>query len=773
MLMPVMAAKQRLGEILIEARVISEDQLEDALYLQQENHKLLGQILVEMNWATEQQVCQAVAKTLNLAYANVDHALISREIVQLLAESFATRQNVLPLFIQDKNVYLATEHALEHDLVRQIETHTGLRVKLLIAPPIQLQQAVHSHYALEPYMSLLLTHLTSEEPVLVEQPAVGSDTPDFSGEFLRFVKYLVAHATTHRASMISLTISSEHAFMQYMIDGVLTDDILLPTWLASRLLSTLKAIAGFQAAGRYTPQNGSFQVTYKQHTIDLLIANQFSECDEILNIRIRDPKTALSHVNRLGLSSDQQRLCRTILHQPQGWILVTGPAGCGATTTLYALLNAINGGRKTIATLENPVEYKLEGIEQFQVNPGVESAFNKALESLLSQHPDVMLIGEIRDTEVATLSAQAAASGTLVLSPLHTSDVVSAIYRLLSLGVSPDVLGSALLLVIAQRLVRRICPQCKTRHIPTDEEVHFLEMAGVQASGLSCHRGEGCATCNYTGYYGQTGIYEIFLPNERIRAKIGKQPPKQELRDLISETGMESLVADGVRKIRQGITTIEEVARVCPVPDEEADDTIQCPSCGEIALETDLICPSCQYRLSTPCEQCGAELEQRWNTCPFCGAQQQHRSDEISSLILQLVHETDQTSEPSHPIRIVVAESDNPTRSMVASILKRQGYDVFTAVHGEEALRMARLKHPALLILAHDLPKLNGFEVCNLLRSNIDTMFLPVLMLTKKNSLEEHLQGLACGVNHYLHTPFEPEDVLTHVDFILHQLYQR
>ncbi len=772
-----MPQKKRLGEILIEAGIINEEQLERALHLQQENRKLLGQILVEMGWVAEQEVCRAVAKVLNIDYVSVDNALVSQEVVQLIPEALAAKYNVLPLFIQDKNLYLAMENALDSDIMQQIETSTGMHVKSLIAPPIQLQKAVRRHYNIDEYLGSMLENAKGEEMVSVEVSEDSIETGEVrkiseENQIVRFVNLIIANGIRERASSIHIEPMSKYVTMWYKIDGMLTGGISIPKWVQSSLISTIKGISGMGIAEHRAFQDGGFTVRYAQRKINLYVSTLVAGFGENIIIRILDRKMAFHHLNRLGLSPEHQSICRMMIHQPQGWIVVTGPPGCGKTTTLYALLNAMKGGTKKIVTLENPVEYELEGIDQFQINPRVEQAFSRGLRSLLSQKPNVIFVGEIRDAETAILVLQALEAGYLVLSPLHASDVVSTVRRLFHLGISPDLVASNLLVVIAQRLVRRICPECKTKHVPTDQELQSIGIHNGHIPPFACYKGGGCKTCKYTGYLGQTGIYEIFAPNDRLRREIMRCPTKRTLKQLAIEAGMETMLEDGIKKIRHGITTVEEVARVCPVEPDKPEGTIRCPGCGKDIMETENICPFCRSRLYELCEQCGAELEQEWLVCPFCEAQKWNVSEADLSLL-----QKPQIPIPSNiqqkNIRIVVAESDESTRKMVTSLLDRQGYEVFTAVNGEDVLEKIRIKLPDLILLDPNIPKRDGFSVCKAIRSGVRTMFIPVVMLTKQNSIEEKVRGLSLGANEYITKPFEPDALLARIEFVLHHLYQR
>jgi len=319
-------------------------------------------------------------------------------------------------------------------------------------------------------------------------------------------------------------------------------------------------------------------------------------------------------INHMGFSQQHLESYRKLIHQPQGLIFVTGPTGSGKTTTLYASLNAIRSdATRNIVTIEDPIEYQLQGIKQIQVDPDAGLTFNSVLSLINDQYypgHTAILVGKLQDVDTAKIGIQISETGHLVLSPLHTHDAVSVVNHLFDFGISPDLVASELLAVIAQRLVRKVCPVCKKPYKPDAQELLSIGIPDDQRPTLICYRGVGCTNCDNTGYSGQVGLYELFEPNEQLRNEIAKRLAKHVLKNLAIGTGMKTLLEDGIEKIHQGLTTIEEVARVC---------CIECPGCGKAIPETENICPFCQYRLHEICGQCGAILEIEWQLCPFCG----------------------------------------------------------------------------------------------------------------------------------------------------------
>lgn len=775
-----MAQRKRLGEILVEACIISQEQLDEALRLQESQNRLIGQILVDMGWVSEYEVCRAVAEILNIKYVDVEGALISQEVVQLAPEGLAAKRNILPLFIQDKTLYLAMENPLDVDVIQRIEFRTGMQVRPLIAPPSQLRETVRKHYNVDEYIGSMLGNVVEENAVSVEaETEVSEDFVDISkvkkisegSQVVRLVNLIISEGVKRRASDIHIEPTAKHGNVRYRIDGMLTKGIQVPNWLQLPLVSRIKVISGMDIAERRKPQDGRIRVRYAQRKIDLRVSTLLTNFGEKVVIRILDSKTSSHDLTRLGISAEHLKLYRTLISQPQGWVLVTGPTGSGKTTTLYASLNTMKDVTKNIVTVEDPIEYQLEGINQVQVNPKAGLTFASGLRSILRQDPNVILVGEIRDAETAGIAMQASETGHLVLSTLHTNDSISTVNRLFNLGISPDLVAANLLVVVAQRLVRRICPKCKTEYVPDVQELQSIGIYNGQRSPFVAYKGSGCRTCKQTGYYGQIGIYELFAPNDRLRNEIAKRPTKQVLKQLATEAGMKTMLQDGIEKVRQGITTIEEVARVCYVEPDESVRTIECPECGKTLTENEDICTFCQSHLNKICGQCGAKLEDTWQLCPFCGTQTPKEP------------ETDRQAVPTSPtpiqfdmqkreIRIVAADDEPPIRDMVKHLLETNGYQVISAVDGDDALKKIRSELPDMVILDVMMPKRDGFSVCKAVRSSMETMFIPIVMLTGQDSIEEKLQGLSLGADDYITKPFNADELLARIETVLRRSYQ-
>jgi len=775
-----MAKRRRLGEALVDACIISTEQLQQALDVQRKKPALIGQILVNMGWVSEEEVCRALGELLNIEFVDVDGALISQEVVQLASEELASKRNILPLFVQNRVLFVAMENPLDVEIIQRLEFSTGMQVKPLIAPPSQLRQMVKKHYNVDEYLGQVLENVTEKEGVNVEHEEdadtergvdVGEIRKASEGsQIVRLANMVIADGIKKRASDIHLEPSDKYLNVRYRIDGLLSKGMRIPKWLQLPLTSRIKVIAGLDIAEHRKPQDGRIRVNFSQRKIDLRVSTLLTHFGEKIVIRILDKSISVRELPQLGMSTRQLHLYRAMLRQPQGWILVTGPTGCGKTTTLYASLNAVKDGSKNIVTVEDPIEYQLEGINQTPVNPKGGVTFAKGLRAILRQDPNIILVGEIRDAETADIAMQAAETGHLVLSTLHTNDAISTVNRLFSLGVSPDLVAANLLIVIAQRLVRKICPQCKVQYPPSYEELERLGLYAPEHAGMICHKGRGCALCNQTGYYGQTAIYELLIQNEKLRDAIAQRASKLALKRLARAAGMTTMLEDGLEKVRSGLTTLEEIARVCPVDAEEMRHILQCPQCGHLITASDEACPECQHALRCVCQQCQAVLNSGWNFCPFCGtraAETGGKTESTSSEAQDTLSVV--TSEQRRSLRILVAEDEDPVRQIVSVMLNHHGFQVIEAVDGDEALEKIRAELPDLVLLDIDMPKQNGLAVCKAVRSAVETMFIPVIMLTAHDSLEEKTRGLACGADEYITKPFDAEQLLAEIEAVLHR----
>jgi len=392
----------------------------------------------------------------------------------------------------------------------------------------------------------------------------------------------------------------------------------LPKWVQGSVASSIKLMAKMDIAERRISQDGRIKVRLGEKTLDLRISTLPTQYGETVVMRVLDPKAAMIRLNNIGLQKLDWESTIDMIERPQGVVLITGPTGCGKTSTLYGMIEHIKGEEINIITIEDPIEYELNGVNQVNVNEKTGLTFAYTLRSVLRQDPDVILVGEMRDSETALIALQASLTGHLVFSTLHTNDAVSSIIRLKHLGIPPYLIASSLNGIVAQRLVRKICLQSKEEYPPTTDELKRLGIMGEGNQKL--YRGHGCKSCNGSGYTGRVGIFEVLVLNNKIRDMIAADASEQDLSKTLAEAGMTSMQMDGIRKVAAGITTLEELNRVVYLAKEDKELTGVCPSCLQpIRVDSD-VCPHCDHLIKKSCPSCGKARQPEWIICPFCAA---------------------------------------------------------------------------------------------------------------------------------------------------------
>ncbi|MBA4394606.1 MAG: secretion system protein E, partial [Desulfobacca sp.] len=433
---------------------------------------------------------------------------------------------------------------------------------------------------------------------------------------IRMQNMIIDEALKNGVSDIHIEPRAKYVQIRNRIDGWLMDTIQVPKWMQESLLSRLKILANMDISEKRLPQDASFSVKKDKEVIDLRVSTLPTKYGEKIVLRILDKGRSLLSLDELGLYPKQKTLIRSLIEKPQGLILIVGPTGSGKTTTLYSMINTINIEDLNVVTIEDPIEYELEGINQVQINEKAGLTFASTLRSVLRQDPDVILVGEIRDQETAAIAFRAAFTGHLVLSTLHTNDTVSTITRLIDIGIEPYIIASTLLAVISQRLLRRNCPHCREPYTPTAEALSKFPNTKTQKSSVGFSRGKGCSFCNFKGYQGREGFYEVMTINSKIREAITQKASEQTLRKLAVEQGMIPLINEGFRRANKGLVSLEEVIRVIATTQESLTS---CSNCGESVDPDFLVCPYCRTGLSRRCSYCSRSLQSDWTICPYCG----------------------------------------------------------------------------------------------------------------------------------------------------------
>ncbi|MGE4547192.1 MAG: type IV-A pilus assembly ATPase PilB [Desulfurella sp.] len=550
-----------IGQLLLNNQKITQEQLKQAIQEQEKTNKRLGEILKEHDLITDEDIADVLSKQFNLKRIVLSNVLIDRSVVSIIKEEVARERLILPFAKTDNELHIAVVDPTENTyLIDEIRFTTGIKkVILYITTPQDITNAINTSYTiynkLEEFVKNLPQTQTIEEVKEESQSIIQENDPPL----IKLVNSIIENAITSRASDIHIEPFENLVKVRYRIDGKNIEIMKLPKQFAPSIVSRIKIMSHLDIAEKRLPQDGRIKLKMLNKEIDLRVSSIPVAFGEKCVMRILDSSSIKVNLNDLGFEPEDLEKYIKAVKSPHGIILVTGPTGSGKSTTLYATLNLLNNTSVNILTAEDPIEYNLEGINQLQVNDEIGLTFAKALRSFLRQDPDIIMVGEIRDAETADIAIRAALTGHLVLSTLHTNDAPSAVARLIDMGVAPYLLASSLRLILAQRLVRKICDSCKIAYNPEPELIKSL---GLERKDAVFYRGKGCPACNNTGYKGRVAIYETMPINEQIRKAIIALSPTDKIRDIAIKEGMQTLRQSGIKKVLDGITTIEEVLEV-------------------------------------------------------------------------------------------------------------------------------------------------------------------------------------------------------------------
>ncbi|MEK5036015.1 ATPase, T2SS/T4P/T4SS family [Paenibacillus sp. FSL R7-0302] len=545
--------KKRLGDLLVENGIISEEQLQEALVDQRKTKRKLGDLLISQGYITEQQLIEVLEFQLGIPHVSLHKYHIDPAITQIIPESMAKRYQVLPFLKEGGKLMVAMADPLDYFAIEDLRMSTGFRIEPAISTRDELQRAIARHYGMRDSMNQMLIELPTQEEI-TETEITDEDSP-----IVRLVNQMIQQAVQLRASDIHVDPGENNLLIRYRIDGSLRTERLIPKQMQGFITARLKIMARLNIAERRLPQDGRIKMQFDYKMIDIRVSSLPTMHGEKIVLRLLDLSTGIKAVDTLGFSEGNAAAFKEMIGRPYGIMLITGPTGSGKTTTLYSALSQLNQETVNIITVEDPVEYQLEGINQVHVNPAIGLTFAAGLRSILRQDPNIVMVGEIRDTETAEIAVRASLTGHLVLSTLHTNDAVSSISRLRDMGVEPYLIASSLIGVVAQRLVRRICTDCKETYKPSQQEAIMLERYGLRTDIL--HRGSGCGSCNSTGYRGRLAIHEVLTIDDHMRQLVTDSASVEELRSAAKVRGLVQLMEDGLLKVSQGMTTLQEVLR--------------------------------------------------------------------------------------------------------------------------------------------------------------------------------------------------------------------
>jgi type II secretory ATPase GspE/PulE/Tfp pilus assembly ATPase PilB-like protein/CheY-like chemotaxis protein len=692
---------------------------------------------VKARLTTDDEIVKALASRFRLKVA--DLSLATAAARDIVPESLAHRYRVMPLSVSESTLDIATADPNDLDCERTLAFATGRTVRMQVAPPRALAEKIEEAYRPESAVDKILESVTGNyevDTIDEDEDVSESDllSPDRAAQrpVIRLVDHILAEAIASRASDIHLEPEEGGVAVRYRIDGVLRQVMTLPRPAGLPLVSRIKVMAQMDIADRMRPQDGRARVSVEGVRVDLRISTLPASHGEKVVIRILDSRSTVLSIDGLGLLPEEVERIEHLVGLREGIVLVTGPTGSGKTTTLYSALKAIQERSVNIVTVEDPVEYKMPGIVQVQTNEKAGLTFASALRSILRQDPDVILVGEIRDRETATIAVQASLTGHLVLSTLHTIDAGSSIARLVDIGIEPYKLAAALKGVVAQRLLRRLCVHCrKVSSEPVPPRLHrWIPADTVLYSPV------GCSECAKTGYYGRMAVVEVLLVDEDVDQAIAANESADRITEVARANGMRTLWDSGITHVRDGQTSLEEVLRVLEPPLETATRRPSPSRRKERRSVTSSV------RTETPAAPMRAEATRV--ATPI-----------IPDAALQLVDDFADDTTPMQST-VLLVEDEEALRLVLKDLLTREGFTVLEAADGIAALDQVDRGAPDIVVLDLNLPRLDGYGVLSRLRAREQTAQLPVIVLTAKADEDNEVRVLEIGATDFLTKPFRP-----------------
>jgi len=720
--------RKKLGECLMEAGLIDEKTLAKALEIQKVRKKKIGQILIDMGVADDEEIAKALATQLMIPFLRLGKTEIPQEIISLVPAEVAENYLLIPVKRTEKGLLVAMVNPLDLYALDDVRFLTQMTIDIAIASQGDILQAIERYYPKRDLERDFDSELGIDRGIEVIPPVKKEekDVDDLMKlterpPVVRFTNALLADAIRLKASDIHIEPQRSAVIIRYRIDGIMREIMKTDKHVHASLVSRIKVISNMDISIRRKPQDGRSQVRFRDKSYDLRVSTIPTSYGEKVTIRILDQSRSGMRLEELGISDRALRDFMEVMSRPQGIILVTGPTGSGKSSTLYACLNRLNSPSVNIITVEDPVEFDISGINQVQINPQAGITFAAGLRSILRQDPDIVMVGEIRDTETASIAFQAGQTGHLVLSTLHTNDAPSAVTRLLDLGVEAFLISASLVAVVGQRLVRRMCQECKVPD-PLSPQIlkQLLPYIGTDKKA-TFWKGAGCEDCQYTGYSGRLGLFEILMVTPSLREIIAPKVSALTLRKAAESEGFQSMSMDGIRKALQGLTTIEEALRVAPPEAEESTrlPIVESPTLEEIEPE------------APPPEE---------------------PSTSVASV---------------RPQKILVADDNEIMVKILRNILESENYHVITAEDGLEALRLALQERPDLVVTDLLMPEMDGITLIKKLKSQLITRYIPIMMLTAKDEVDSEVRGIDAGADDYLTKPVNPKRLLARVSRLL------
>jgi type IV pilus assembly protein PilB len=724
------------GELLIRSGVIDSSGLNRAQEIHSKTGVSLGKALADLGLASEDAVATAIAQGLQLECLSAELPEIAAEIGVLLPANFCRKHLVVPLSLKGNSLRLAMADPLDYSAIQDVMFRTSKQVVPVVATQLSIGILLNrvpseSIEGQETYENL--TGAIPEGEVIpaedmeevVDAAKLAKDTK--LAPVIRLVNLMLSGAAKAGASDIHVEPKERNLLVRQRVDGLLQDVFKIPKHLQDATISRLKIISGMDISDRRRPQDGRSQLRFEGKRIDLRVSTLPTQFGEKVVIRLLDQRRAVTPMDKIDLTLENLRILQLLLLRPQGMILVTGPTGSGKSSTLYTALNWVKSPTTNIITVEDPIEYQLDGVNQVQINTKAGVTFAKGLRSILRQDPNIILVGEIRDQETAGIALEAAQTGHLLLSTLHTNDAPATVSRLFDLGIEPFLVASALIGILAQRLVQRNCPFCAVPQLPGADALKKFggfERLPPDAKWLA---GRGCEKCMQSGFKGRLAVHELLQVNDELRALITARAPEHELRRAARAAGMRTLIEDAFAKAAQGLTTLEAILQVVSPDDETA------PAVGVV-----------------PASETPREIELERETGNTVGS--------AGNAVAERVGDKE---------RILIVEDNRTITSVVKYFLELEGFEVLLAEDGLVGLKTAKRERPNAIVTDVNMPGMDGIAMVKALRADPLTRDVAILMLTSEDSLDSETRALSAGADDYILKPVEPRRLAARVKALL------
>lgn len=689
-------------DALVKEGFLTREQVNDARDKQAGAKKPIHELLVEMGFLSEDDLIAVSSRVFGMPVSNLDEEKIDSSILKLISYDKARRYGVFPLRQTEDVLFLAMSDPRNIIALDDLELLTKLKIKPVLCTKSDINRYIEKYYYLNDALYDLLKNVADNPEVeMTETGSKGYDLKsaiDEHSPIIRLVNLILSDSVKMRASDIHIEPQEKSVDVRYRIDGQLKNVLSVPGEFSAYFLARIKVLAQLDIAEKRKPQDGRSGIIVDGRRIDLRISTVPTFYGEKAVIRLLDPKSGAVRLDEI-VEGEEFETFREATERSQGLILIRGPTGSGKTTTLYAILNYVKGETKNIVTIEDPIEYLVQGISQIQVDPVRNVTFATGLRSILRQDPDIVLVGEIRDRETADIAFRASLTGHLVFSTLHTNNSAATITRVMDIGLEPFLISSSVILIAAQRLVRLICPYCREEYMPDKELVQRFKSYADKYNVTKFFRGDGCERCNFTGYSGRVAIFEILKMNEKLTKLVSEKASEDEIFREARKDGLETLAEAGVKKVAAGLTTLDEILSVADISED--------------------------------------------------------------------VPEVEQPKEDKKTPRILIVDDEEDLLKILGKRLGDAGYEVVKAGNGREAIGAALVDQFDLIIMDVMMPVMDGFEATKILRSQLQTASIPIIMLTAKTDKESELQGLDAGADDYITKPFSSDKLLARVKMLL------